>query len=63
MLATRQHVTSQLQTATENLDARLKEIAGLKQTIQADALELSNLNNQLSTANADLRAANQTIAR
>jgi DNA recombination protein RmuC len=54
-------VTSQLQTATENLDTRLKEIAGLKQTIQADALELNNLNNQLSTSNADLRAANQTI--
>jgi DNA recombination protein RmuC len=54
-------VTSQLQTANENLDARIKEIAGLKQTIQADALELNNLNNQLSTANADLRAANQTI--
>jgi DNA recombination protein RmuC len=53
--------TLQLQTANENLDARLKEIAGLKQTIQADALELNNLNNQLSTANADLRAANQTI--
>jgi DNA recombination protein RmuC len=53
--------TSQLQTANENLDARLKEIAGLKQAIQADALELSSLNNQVSTANADLRAANQTI--
>ena len=37
-------VTLQLQTATENLDTRLKEIAGLKQTIQADALELNNLN-------------------
>lgn len=53
--------TSQLQTANENLDTRLKEIAGLKQTIQADASELSSANNQLSTANADLRAANQTI--
>jgi len=54
-------VTSQLQTATENVDTRLKEITGLKQTIQADALQLNNLNNQLSTSNADLRAANQTI--
>ncbi len=54
-------VTSQLQTAHENLEARLKEIAGLKQTIQSDALELSTFNNHLSTANADLRAANQTI--
>ncbi len=52
---------SQLQTANENLDVRLKEIAGLKQTILADALQLSSLNNQVSTANADLRAANQTI--
>ncbi|RZK13726.1 MAG: DNA recombination protein RmuC, partial [Flavobacterium sp.] len=33
----------------------------LKQTIQADALELSSLNNQVSTANADLRAVNQII--
>ncbi|MBK8711373.1 MAG: DNA recombination protein RmuC [Niastella sp.] len=53
--------TSQLQTANENLDAKLKDIAELKQSIQADALELSSLNNQVSTANADLRAANQTI--
>jgi DNA recombination protein RmuC len=53
--------TSQLQTANENLEARLKEIAGLKQTIQADALELTTLNKQFSTANADLRSANQTI--
>ncbi|MBL0049707.1 MAG: hypothetical protein IPP32_16615 [Bacteroidetes bacterium] len=52
---------SQLQTANENLDARLKEIAGFNQTIQAEVLELSTLNKQLSTANADLRAANQTI--
>lgn len=53
--------TSQLQTANENLEARLKEIAGLKQTILADVLDLNNLNNQLSTSNANLRAANQTI--
>ena len=53
--------TSQLKTANENAEARLKEIAGLKQTMQSDALELNNLNNQLSTSNADLRAANQTI--
>jgi DNA recombination protein RmuC len=53
--------TSQLQTANENLDAKLKEIAGLKHTIQADAIELTTLNNQLSTANANLRAANQTL--
>ncbi|MGE5355621.1 MAG: DNA recombination protein RmuC [Deltaproteobacteria bacterium] len=53
--------TSQMQTANKNLDARLNEIAGLKQTNQADAIELSRLNNQLSIANADLRAANQTI--
>ncbi len=53
--------TSQLQMTNDNVEARLIEIAGLKQTIQADALELNTLNNQLSTANADLRAANQTI--
>lgn len=53
--------TSQLQTSNENLEARLKEIGELKQAIQADVLELNNLNNQLSTANADSRAANQTI--
>lgn len=53
--------TSQLQTANENLDTRLKEIAGLKQTIQANTLEVCSLNNQVSTALADLRAANQTI--
>jgi DNA recombination protein RmuC len=54
-------VTSQLQMANENLDSNLKEIAELKQTIKADALTLNNFNNQLSTANADLRAANQTL--
>lgn len=54
-------VTTQLKTANENLEARLKEVAGLKQTIQTDALEISTLNNQLSTANADLRATIQTI--
>ena len=53
--------SSQLQTASENLDAKLKDITELKQTIQDDALVLSTINNQLSSANADLRAANQTI--
>ena len=53
--------TSQLQTANENVEAWLIEIAGLKQISQTNALEINNLNNQLSTANADLRAANQTI--
>lgn len=53
--------TSQLKTATENIDAKNIEIAGLKQAIEANAKELSTLNNQVSTANADLRAANQTV--
>ncbi|MES2795443.1 MAG: DNA recombination protein RmuC [Bacteroidota bacterium] len=51
----------QLQTADVNLDAKLKEIEVLKQTIQSKASELANLNNQVSTSNADLRAANQTL--
>lgn len=54
-------VTTQLKTATDNIDAKATEIAGLKQTIEANAKELSALNNQVSIANADLRAANQTI--
>lgn len=53
--------SSQLKTATENIDAKNIEIAGLKQAIEANAKELSTLNNQVSTANADLRAANQTV--
>lgn len=53
--------TSQLKTATENIDAKNIEIAGLKQAIEANAKELSTLNSKVSTANADLRASNQTI--
>lgn len=52
---------SQLKTATDNVDAKTLEIAGLKQTIEANAKEVAALNSQLSMANADLRAANQTI--
>jgi len=53
--------TSQLNTATDNVETKTSEIAGLKQTIEANAKEIYSLNNQISTANADLRAANQTI--
>jgi DNA recombination protein RmuC len=53
--------TLQLKTAADNLDAIAVEIAGLKQTIEANAKGLSALNNQVSTANADLRSANQTV--
>ncbi len=53
--------TSQLKTATDNLEAKNIEIVGLKQTIEANSKELSTRNNQVSTANADLRAANQTV--
>ena len=51
----------QLKTVADNLDAKAVEIAGSKQTIEANAKELSTLNSQVSTANADLGAANQTI--
>ena len=53
--------TSQLNTATDNLTAKSKEIADLKQTIEANAKDFTALNSQVSTANADLRAANNTI--
>jgi DNA recombination protein RmuC len=53
--------TSQLNTASDNLTAKDKEIADLKQTIEANAKEVANLNSQVSTANADLRAANKTL--
>ncbi len=53
--------TLQLKTATDIIDSKATEITNLKQTIEANSKELSGLNNQVSTANADLRAANQTI--
>ncbi|MBS1497229.1 MAG: DNA recombination protein RmuC [Bacteroidetes bacterium] len=53
--------TSQLNTATDNLNAKSKEINNLKQTIEANAKEIAALNSQVSTANADLRAASQII--
>lgn len=53
--------SSRLNAATDNVEAKTSEIAGLKQTIEANAKEIYSLNNQVSTANADLRAANQTI--
>jgi DNA recombination protein RmuC len=54
-------VTSQLKTATENHEAKVLEIVKLKNTMDEITKDLSSLNNQLSTANADLRAAVQTI--
>lgn len=54
-------VTSQLNTANDNLNAKLEAIAELKQINEANAKEITALNSRLSTANADLRAANQTI--
>ncbi len=53
--------TSQLKTATDNIDAKNIEIAGLKQTIEANAMDLLSLNNRVSTANAELNATNQTV--
>jgi DNA recombination protein RmuC len=43
------------------LKPRLMEIVNLKNTMDEITKDLSSLNNQLSTANADLRAAIQTI--
>ena len=53
--------TSQLNTATENLNSSFNEIASLKQTMAGYLKEVADLNNQLSTANAELRAANQMV--
>ncbi len=53
--------TSQLNTATVNLDIKEKEIVGLKQSIEAFRKEVTALINQVSSANADVRAANQTL--
>ncbi|HWB27621.1 MAG TPA: DNA recombination protein RmuC [Chitinophagaceae bacterium] len=53
--------TSQLNTATDNLTAKSKEIGDLKLTIEANAKEIAVLNSQVSIASADLRAANNTI--
>jgi DNA recombination protein RmuC len=53
--------TEQLQTANNSNAEKTHEINALKETNQDLALESSSLNNQLSTANADLRAANRTI--
>jgi DNA recombination protein RmuC len=53
--------TSQLNTATDNVEAKILEIATLKRTIETNTREVYSLNNQVSTANADLKAANQTI--
>jgi DNA recombination protein RmuC len=53
--------SSELRTGKDNLDEKLKEIAGLKDTLHANELDIYSLNKQISTANADLRAANQTI--
>jgi DNA recombination protein RmuC len=54
-------VTSQLNTANDNLNAKMEAIAELKQINETNAKEMTALNSRLSTANADLRAANQTI--
>lgn len=53
--------TSQLNTVTANLDAKSSEIAGLNQTIDAKVNEIFSLNNQVSNANADLRAVDITL--
>lgn len=54
-------VTSQLSTATDRIHAQTEEITDLKRTIYADKGELTALNNQVSTAHADLRAAHNTL--
>ena len=48
-------------TAITNLSEKQKELTELKQSMQESALEISSLNKQVSTSNAELRAANQTI--
>ncbi len=53
--------SAQLQTNKDNLNEKLKEVVGLKDVIRANELDISSLNKQVSTSNADLRAANKTI--
>jgi len=52
----------QLQTAATNFNAKAEEITGLKQMIDEHAKELFSTNSQLSTANANLQAANKAIS-
>ena len=53
--------TSQLKSVTDIVEAKTEEITGLNQTIEAKVKEIAALNSQVSTANADLRAANRTL--
>lgn len=53
--------TSQLNSVTDIVEAKTAEITGLKQTIDTNAKEVATLNNQVSNANADLRAVDITL--
>lgn len=53
--------TSQLSTLTDKIHAKAEEIADLKQTLYADKAELAALNNQLSNAQAEVRAAHTAL--
>jgi len=52
---------SQLNSATDIVEAKTAEITGLKQIIDANAKEVAVLNNQVSNADADLRAVDITL--
>ncbi|HBC31207.1 MAG TPA: DNA recombination protein RmuC [Clostridiales bacterium] len=54
--------TSQLQTAAANIESKETELDRSKETIKNMATDQTALNNQLSTANANLNASNQTIS-
>ena len=54
--------TSQLQTAAANIESKETELDRSKETIKNMAPDQTALNNQLSTANANLNASNQTIS-
>jgi len=53
--------SEQLQTAQNIIREKQNEITVLKETIQADTVEISGIKNYLSTATANLQAAQQTI--
>src|SRR5579863_5752185 len=53
---------SQLQIAEDNLKEKIKEIADFKETIKSANSEISDLNTELSTVTANLKAGNQTIS-